>query len=163
MKFIRVHGRVVPIKDGSSGPKKQKKQQSVSKKDQTFQKKQSEDGGFKFGQQAAFGAGTAIAAGLANNAMKYGNSKTAIGFGVATAAIGLTGLNKNIKNSVSHGRNRKSFLSGVGRYITNGMAANIGALSANKIVRGLGKLAAKKGSSAAATGAKLLARKATGV
>ncbi len=75
----------------------------------------------------AFALAGAASAPLSIGAM-VSKHKTKFGIAAGIATIGISGA--NIVNSYQHGKNRKSFFHGVGRYITNNLALNAGGFAA---------------------------------
>lgn len=126
MKFIRVHGRVVPIKDGK-GNAKQKSNPHAT--------------------QTKLGAVAGVTSALSLGASAKGHLKTALAFGAASAVTSGVAIYKNLTNSIAHGKEKKSFLHGLGRYFTLGWAhaAGTGAGYAGATAASMGVRALKSG------------------
>lgn len=116
MKFIRVHGRVVPIKEGNE----------------------------KYGAhktQIKLGAAASAAHSLALGAVYHKKLKTAIGFAAASGIASGVALGKRINNSIDHGRDKKSFIHGMGRFLTLSVAKSAGTSLGNFGLRHVAKAA----------------------
>lgn len=100
VRFVRMRGRIVPIK--------------------------AKPGDSQHIQQGLIGAVQGVAFAGQLGAMKAGSSKGALIFGAANAGLGITGLVKNFNNAVAHAKQKRSTLHGIGRFITNNFANNIG-------------------------------------
>jgi hypothetical protein len=122
MKFIKVHGRVIPIKD---------KNGSASKADPYKAHK----------TQAKLGAAGTVGATLALGAIHHGKLKTAVAFGAAGVGLAGTALVKRFTNSIDHGKKQKSVLSGLGRFLTLSIANSAGATAGNVGLKGVAKVA----------------------
>lgn len=120
MRFIRKNGRIIPIREKGE--------------------KQPKPGGSIHLQQAKDGAIGIAASGLAVNAAKHGHGKTAIALGVAGGLHGIGSMIRNVKNSVDHGKQKKSGWHGLGRFITNNYANSAGALIGAAAIGSAGKL-----------------------
>ena len=167
VKFVRINGRVVPIKQKpgqsmkgaqmdavmndiarygrpNAGRKKSSGTSSVGKNPslpKSAKKPKGASEHLQLGTRAAFAG---IAGGLAANAAAFGRNKIALGFGAVAIGTGLYNEYRNVKNSFEHGDKKNSFWHGVGRYATNSLAIGAGAITGNLAVRNLATLAARR-------------------
>lgn len=133
MKFIRVKGRIVPVREKGESDKN------------------------PYRTAAALGAGAGASNALSIGALRAGKVKTAIAFGAASIGAGLTGLYKNAKNSVQHANQKDSLAHGLGRFIglswTKSAGAYLGMGGAAAVAKGV--TAIKKSSFMAAQNSSL--------
>lgn len=132
IKFVRIHGRVVPMHDKTGLANKRndnrlaKQNMALAKKHASPAPKAKKPGDSIHFEQARMGAASGLAAGLSFHVLNAGYKKAAVGVAAAGLGIGLTALYKNVKNSFEHGNKKKSFWHGVGRHVTNSLASGVG-------------------------------------